>query len=156
MSNIVKDWTTKSGLRAVILLNGGRNHCGYVEVKEDNALFEKDYSDECCPQLEDGTEMGKRNPIAWLMNAMSGASLSTPSVYFEVHGGITFSDRFEHESDGWWFGYDCAHAGDLVKSEGMPHFQGDVWRDEEYCIKECEKLAKQLVKFKLEEEEENV
>ena len=33
-TKVIKDWTTKSGLRAVILLVRGSHHCGYVEVPE--------------------------------------------------------------------------------------------------------------------------
>ena len=55
--------------------------------------------------------------------------------------------------DIWWFGYDCGHAGDakdlrFVKKEireieeKFP-IPGEI-RSLNYCISECESLAKQL------------
>lgn len=55
-----------------------------------------------------------------------------------VHGGLTFSDRFDN-SDLWWVGYDCAHCGDYSKFNTC----GKI-RDVDYCTKQCENLAKQL------------
>lgn len=41
---IVKEWTTKAGLKAVILLvNDGSHHCGYVQAPEN--LKGVDYND---------------------------------------------------------------------------------------------------------------
>lgn len=56
-----------------------------------------------------------------------------------VHGGITFSDSMEN-SNLWWIGFDCAHYQDYSKF----NIKGKK-RDLSYCIKECEKLAIQLV-----------
>ena len=47
--------------------------------------------------------------------------------------------------DVWWFGFDCAHSGDLVPS--MLAFGasiGDDYRSLDYVIDECSDLAKQL------------
>ena len=57
----------------------------------------------------------------------------------KVHGGLTFSDKFK-DSDLWWIGYDCAHSGDYSNFNPT----GKV-RDVDYCTKQCENLAKQLV-----------
>jgi hypothetical protein len=49
--------------------------------------------------------------------------------------------------DVWWFGFDCAHCGDLCPQfkeyRTLPQ-QGDEYRDVSYVTKECEKLAEQL------------
>lgn len=94
-----------------------------------------------------------------------------PQNFLDVHGGITFSDKCSEnpkhpdqtvchiDEEGankevWWFGFDCAHCDDL--SPGMPRFRDielkypDVHRSEKYrniayVIKECERLAKQLM-----------
>lgn len=42
-TKVVKDWITKAGLRAVILLVRGSHHCGYVQVPEH--LGKPDYDD---------------------------------------------------------------------------------------------------------------
>lgn len=60
---------------------------------------------------------------------------------FEVHGGITYGGVSTFCDGRYVLGYDCAHAGDACF--GYQH-TGDVWRDEDFCVAECEKLAKQI------------
>jgi hypothetical protein len=55
--------------------------------------------------------------------------------YVDVHGGLTFSGSIPFE-DSYWFGYDCAHSFDLATNVKE--------RSLDYCINECEILAKQL------------
>lgn len=81
----------------------------------------------------------------------------------EVHGGITFAaachgvvcHKHDDESAGptWWFGFDCAHAWDVMpamaareRALGLGPLSGenDVYRDMDYVIGECESLALQL------------
>lgn len=64
-----------------------------------------------------------------------------------VHGGITWSRGISPqaiETDSWWFGFDCAHAGDVTAYFSGPN---DVYRTEEYVMAECKSLAKQLVNW---------
>lgn len=89
-----------------------------------------------------------------------GKDYDTPNV--DVHGGLTFAEiePCTHEDGtGWWFGFDCAHAGDarydpnnLPSSEAelrrkYPSFwqdRGDhYWLAEEVAA-ETERLAEQL------------
>ena len=60
------------------------------------------------------------------------------NVNADVHGGLTFSDK-------GWFGFDCAHVGDLVPR--MNHLanddSGDVYRGMGYVVGELINLAKQ-------------
>lgn len=58
--------------------------------------------------------------------------------HIEVHGGITFSGS-PPGFDSYWFGYDCAHSCD--KTFFNPN---GIERTLEYCVEECENLAKQL------------
>jgi hypothetical protein len=49
--------------------------------------------------------------------------------------------------DVWWFGFDCAHLGDLAPGmlrAGFDGFQGDVYRDVNYVAREVTSLAAQL------------
>lgn len=85
-----------------------------------------------------------------------------------VHGGLTFADRCsEHATeeygichvpqpgqphDVWWFGFDCAHAWDLIpdmaeryRAIGIDRDSEDVYRDVAYVTEQCELLAVQLV-----------
>ena len=65
---------------------------------------------------------------------------------FEVHGGVTFSGNIsdiapEHKL--WAIGFDAAHSGDKTLGIGYP---GDTFKDVDYMTKECENLAKQIIK----------
>ena len=57
-----------------------------------------------------------------------------------VHGGLTFSEEKLKGAEGaewwfgWWFGFDCAHWGDTPDKCTL-----------EYCVEQCESLAKQLI-----------
>lgn len=81
-------------------------------------------------------------------------------VPVEVHGGLTFShiEDCQHEDGtGWWFGFDCAHAGDAMVDPLATDFDefGKVYKqfqrleDEHYWTqeeveRETERLAGQL------------
>lgn len=133
-----KDWVTKAGLRAAIVMGDLGFHCGYVGVPAGHPLHGVDYG-QTSPALGDSLE----------------------SV-FDAHGGITFVGDGEGEypvkSDLWWFGYDCGHAWDAPSPEHvekmkqkypdkpfMWDFTGGEFRDLDYCVKECERLAEQIV-----------
>jgi hypothetical protein len=109
--------------------------CGYVAVPPDHPAYEKPYD----------------------------------KVDVNVHGGLTYADHCRghvcHKpKDGepdtvWWFGFDCAHAFDLMprmrtlmkaiaKELNQPDLGTDYfperYRDVAYVKKETEKLADQL------------
>lgn len=105
----------------------GGHLCGYVGVPPDHPCHGEDYD-------EDYDE-----------------------VEFEdvVHGGLTYADNdTEGPSELWWFGFDCAHAGDLMPlaNQGstsmgwLPDFgsPGGVYRDCEFVRQEVERLAKAI------------
>lgn len=79
-----------------------------------------------------------------------------------VHGGLTFSEGCtEHichvpapgePDDTWWFGFDCAHSGDMCPSSRSEYrasfgYTG-IYRNLAYVQEECAKLAKLLVDVK--------
>jgi hypothetical protein len=158
---IEKEWTTKHGLKAVVLvceMDGRKTHrCGYVEVKENHPLYKVDYNDPC-PALKKAWiaakegPIGKRSPVNVLFAIGMDDEAPRPDCVFNVHGGLTFSgagsDGYPTESDGWWFGFDCHHHGD---GEIEPHpnpifsscFEGPA-RNLDYVERECENLACQL------------
>ena len=141
---VEKDWTTKAGLRAVCVWYDG-HRCGYVEVPEGHLLFDVEYGDDVqglrtlWEQAKEG-EIGKRGIISMVCNTDDEAR---PDCVFDVHGGLTHSgtgkNGYPVKSEGWWFGFDCAHSGDKTKgsSEG-------VERSKSYVVSECESLAEQL------------
>lgn len=62
-------------------------------------------------------------------------------VPVNVHGGITYDGHPEWANNNRVVGYDCAHAGDVVFGY---QYEGDVWRDVDFCTEQCELLAAQL------------
>lgn len=118
----------KSGYPCLIVRNhkGGGHLCGYVGVPTSHPLHGKDYE--------------------------------TPDV--SVHGGLTFADKCQGKTDGichevaegepdnvWWFGFDCAHSGDL-----SPYYDSkyqlcravESYKDIGYVRAETLRLAAQL------------
>ena len=147
---IEKDWITKAGLRAVALFVRNNHRCGYVEVPKGHPLDGIEYSQhtdalkEAWDKVKEG-DIGKRGIIPLFCHKEGEC---TPDVIFNVHGGITFSERGDgypaDNSDGWWFGFDCAHAGDKMRCS---FYEGDVERTLEYVESECESLAEQICSF---------
>jgi hypothetical protein len=77
---------------------------------------------------------------------------SYSDIDVDVHGGLTFSDFSETLGDGFWVGFDCAHAGDFFCADEMDSFvllsgiakhlprKGKV-RSRLYVESQCKKLA---------------
>jgi hypothetical protein len=72
-----------------------------------------------------------------------------------IHGGITYS---EEEEDGFWIGFDCAHAYDMSPSINMImqkrnipgekviiSFLNPTYKNLNYVIQECKKLVDQAI-----------
>ncbi len=153
--DIEKDWTTASGLRAVVIMTDLGHRCGYVGLPAGHPLYGVDYSEKS-PHLKLNPERSteKMSPIQILCGAGKDMDeLNSPEHVFEVHGGLTFSGngrgKYPVESELWWFGYDCGHSGDApAPGSRMAQYgleiEGDVHRTLDYCEAECESLAKQL------------
>jgi hypothetical protein len=81
-----------------------------------------------------------------------GIDYNVPDV--SVHGGLTFGaiEPCEHEDGkGYWFGFDCAHSGDVSYAPGFaPSWRGPdsghYWELGEVAD-ETEQLAEQLAKL---------
>lgn len=103
--------------------------CGYVGVNKNHPFFEKDYD-----EFEE----------------------------INVHGGLTHADFCQegepergichvtknHEKV-WWFGFDCAHFGDLIPLGGSIFRltnEAKKYRDVTFVRKQVSKLAHQLKK----------
>lgn len=82
-----------------------------------------------------------------------GKSWGDADVEVEVHGGLTYSGPRQGDichvpkpgepDDVHWFGFDCAHARDLMPA--IPH-RGETYRDQHYVRGEVESLAEQLAR----------
>jgi hypothetical protein len=137
-----------TGLDCLIVRGPGGALCGYVGVSETHPWFRKGYS-ECLDNCGE----------SWCEHS--------PGSRIGVHGGLTFADSCregDDESVGvchvpelgqpdhvWWFGFDCAHGGDMApkyagewRRRGFD--DGELYRDIAYVRSEIAKLAKQLAK----------
>ena len=148
---IVKEWKTEAGPKAVILFVHEANHCGYVEIPKGHPLFGKSYSDvidkDLANKILEGAEIGKRGVVDLFCHDPENVQAG---FLFDVHGGVTYSGGDQDypaksEDKIWWFGYDCAHCGDETRGPYSFTTAGDVFRDEAYCVGECERLANQIV-----------
>ena len=122
-NHVENDWTTKAGLRAICILTGMGHRCGYVGIPKGHPLYGVDHHEDSDALREAEERIGND---------------------FDVHGGITYSgggNGYPVDGDEWWFGFDCAHAGDAT---GSSLFPGDILRTQEYVESECESLAEQL------------
>lgn len=132
--------------------------CGYVGIPASHPWFGKNYNDEVKPteDMLSPRDPLDHGPIDVLLMALSSTrpedSLSI-SLCMRVHGGLTYAQNHEPfgEPDGlWWFGFDCAHSGDLVPGMAEPGWANHgTYRDQSYVAAEVQSLAAQLAKVSM-------
>lgn len=160
MSHTVEKVGEFEDFTSVVIMTDMGHRCGYVGIPSYHPLFGKPYNKgtevltKMLKRVKKGS-IGKRGAIS--LFCWDGKKAS-PEIVFNVHGGLTFSGGCGKgypikKKSTWWFGYDCAHAGDgkdlSVVSEALREIhekfpREDPIRSLEYCIKECESLAEQL------------
>lgn len=127
--------------------------CGYVGLPESHPWFGKEYSDSVKASrelIERQIDIDKVGAINVLCASTKGDDLAEACdivSLVDVHGGLTYSQEGHGDLFGLWvFGFDCAHADDLlpVMAENGGAFDGSVYRDFEYVKRETEQLARQL------------
>lgn len=129
-----------TGLDCLIVRGPSNALCGYVGVPESHPWFGVGYH-ECLQECD---------PEMYCFD-------HSPEALISVHGGLTYSDFCQEgmEETGichipfvgrpgrvWWFGFDCAHSGDLIVGKGYPSY--GEYRDLDYVRRECAQLAQQL------------
>ena len=93
------------------------HRCGYVGIPKNHPLYGKDYSDYLEIKKSDVGDREVSGIFPLLGACMDEDERIRIEAYFQCHGGITYAGGGEHsdypiESDLWWFGFDCGHAGD--------------------------------------------
>ena len=140
---ILKEWKTKAGFKAAVIKHNSFGHlCGYVGVDKKHSLYAKGYHQHCdclIPSRDKAMKgkVGKRGVISMFCYDGESASMD---IVFDVHGGVTYAGtdkEYPIKSKLHWIGFDCGHAGDTPEK-----------CDLDYCIKECENLAKQIAEVK--------
>lgn len=161
-STLAKYWVTEAGLQAAIIFTRQKFYCGYVGVPKEHPLFEVPYGSDTpyLPKFGEDEMVGQRGVISLIC---SGDRLQSPELVFDVHGSLTFSNKWDKGDipelvDGlWYFGYDCAHAGDgefpdvdgegnIINDRlGFSYVSMDQPKSLEFNIEQCESLAAQIV-----------
>lgn len=131
--------------------------CGYVAIPASHPWFGKSYTDGIKPTAD---MLGPRTAddhgaIDLFCQVLSGKLPEEElqiTLAMRVHGGLTYAGGklpTADEPDGnWWFGFDCAHAGDLAPGLlEYGRYDGDIYRDQQYVVAECQSLAAQLTKI---------
>ena len=145
-----------AGLQCVVLRVEHSGHlCGYVGVKKEHPWYGKSYMDQVhCPGLERRQvsieKNGARTVFCTAAHVDLEKELASIVLLLQAHGGITYAQ--EGKADGklalgtWWFGFDCAHCGDLqpLFAQSYGPMAGDEYRSMAFVIHECESLAEQL------------
>jgi len=150
--------------KCVVIFTDMGHYCGYVAVEQKSPLYGIKYNEDLKkPELLkelNQTTIGKRGVLP--VFCWDGKE-TTPEILFNVHGGITFSRKNNDypikNNNLWWFGFDCAHAGDkkdltkLKKYFPKEHekiinslyfFTSGKVRTKNYVEKECRNLAEQI------------
>lgn len=158
-----KQWLDEaSGLACLIVRNqNGGNLCGYVGVPKTHPLHGKSYHERVtCPADPNAVaNTSEAKPwMAWLGESLRGEDDGTIALdaLVDVHGGLTYADECQGRichvtEDGdhvWWFGFDCAHGGDLRPTDKYGFNGPDSrYRDVSYVEGQCRRLAEQLALF---------
>lgn len=147
------------GLPCVMSRGPSGHWCGYVGIPEGHRLYGKDYTAtvKVPPEiLERPIDVDKVGVINVFCAGLSDSEAMKDGyidivLAFDVHGGLTWArdepaGGVDHPDGYWWFGFDCAHVGDLSPKYDTPD-EHHVYRDAEYVEGECASLARQLVAF---------
>lgn len=118
--------------------------CGYVAVPPSHPLWGKHYHDKVrAPKdrLEADVDFNRMSAIEIFCNASNPEGELTIAILFDVHGSLTYSDWTADNypafiPGAWWFGFDCAHAGDRENPKSLS-----------FVINELKGLAKQLAEY---------
>lgn len=132
-----------AGLPCLAVRNDSGAWCGYAAVPPSHPLHSVNYGDEASA-LSARLEALKERPVqesdltvARMLSMLTGSLSPTPDTVIDVHGGLTYSGACAGricrvpkpgEPDNvWWFGFDCAHSGDLI-----PRLRARIGRLDEY------------------------
>lgn len=117
--------------------------CGYIGVPSDHPWHGKGYGDEV-----PGAQINPETRIdeVGIVTAFCHAHKETPTIDMLVrcHGGLTYAREpwWQNETRAtWFFGFDCAHSGDLTPDKRTFSDYSEVYRDMPYVIDCCKKAA---------------
>lgn len=123
-----------TGLPCLIVRGPSGALCGYVGVSAGHPLFGKAY---------DETELSAHGGLTFSNMCQEGMSEAS---------GICHKPAAGEPDHVYWFGFDCAHAGDLTPGTDAAlarfgsrfHIPGNTYKSLEYVQAQCLDLARQL------------
>jgi hypothetical protein len=155
------------GLDGLALRSWTGSWNGYVRVPQTHPFFGLGYdvgvrAPDDWREHNDIEELGYANTFFMMLEEAGGDGPAPGYAPIKgllgVHHGLTFAGELEGR-EGWYFGFDCAHAWDLqpgllqhLEEIGAPDFvlegqRSGVYRTLEYVIHNIEHLAQQLVDY---------
>jgi hypothetical protein len=153
----LENLTTAEGFDALVFrASWSGNFCGYVGVPPGHPWYGKEYGASVKITEKQATEpvdIDRVSVISLLAMSMYDSEsddLASIDCIIRVHGGLTYSgfgrERFGEKPDHWYFGFDCAHAGDLSPAYASKYGLGydDQYRDVDYVRREIADLSRQL------------
>ncbi len=118
---------SERGFPCVVLRHANFGHLnGYVGVPRGHPLYRKSYRD---------------------LDVRVHGGLSYSGDLSDVPLRVLFSVLKYPDVAWWWFGFDCAHAYDVVPAQladGLRPFSGAKYRDVAYVQEMCRVLARRL------------
>lgn len=167
------EWTDKkTGLPCLIVRNRLGALCGYVGVGEKHPFYKVEYhtcsiKNPIKKYLVHFFDRHRHHSVLSRLKGEIAYCDHTPETFMDVHGGLTFSGPCQEDREQgichsgtdkvWWFGFDCAHGGDLIPSietlrKNHPGFASmsasifltDTYKNISYVKKQVKKLAQQL------------
>lgn len=178
-----RQWPDEAtGLPCLMVRGTSGSWCGYVGVVSTHPAYGQDsdkpdvevhggltFAHGCADQSRAAwEEFCKRNPTLKTQaerfpNGDAARALKKWEGCFEDYGhwrermhetAICHLPEPGEPDDVWWFGFDCAHAGDLmpginavlaeIGSPSLPRYGDETYRDVAYVAGECARLAQQL------------
>lgn len=117
--------------------------CGYVGIPPEHPWFGKNYWESIS-----GIE-GRDDSPEYLLNAHRGINFSRPCQEDNKERGVCHLPESDESDHVWWYGFDCAHAGDIWPAmndvDAFPNVGSqESYKDVDYIRQQVRLLATQL------------
>ena len=124
---------------------------GYVAIPAGHPLHNVEY---CAPlpasikALNDEVMSGPAGGRSPIQLFTMSADSPRAGDQFDVHGGVTYSGVGywlpKSGDQGFWYGFDCSHHGDLSPGYDFTRRHANEYRNIAFVTAECESFADQL------------
>lgn len=117
--NVEKEWTTRAGLKAVVIAHDMGHRCGYVSVPAEHPLHGKDYNEVDLDVHGGVTYAGMRDDLWWFgYDCAHLGDARDPELMSDEYKNVLLGRKL--------------------------NFDGDTIKTLDFCVNECESMAAQL------------